>query len=658
MHLRPTKPFIVFLLVFFISTLFFLPIAQANLADSLLNLLNKEKNDSLRVDLMIKLSREWWYKDSRKAISWGLKAIREAQKLNYKKGIASGANVTGVGYDVMGLPDSAIFYYDIALSHAQGSHFEIVAGSALSNKAMIMQSFGKYTEAIQLYHAALAIFEKLDNQQMIANVNNNIGLTYEDLRQHQKALEYYLRSLGIRRKLKDESGVATSLNNLALVYQEMGKYAKALEYLFEAAELRIKLKDDYGLGIVYNNIAEIYSLLGDYRKTIQYNELSLMARRRTSDETGKSYNFNNLVNAYLKLGNLQSARMFLDSSLQLVKRLKALPRMVKTWEFKISWHKAAGQKDSVIKAYEEYITLKDSLARKTLEEEIAHTEARYGVMQKTAEVNRLNQLVQIQQLEAENARTKARNTRLFGIIILGIILSIFGAVTAHLRYRARVMLERQRLDFQQKTFLEVMAAEDRERQRIAMELHDGLGQVLSAALLNIRALPEQASSQGYGPRKSAEKAIQTAIEDMRRISHNLMPGALIRKGLTHAIEEMAQTVNSSQKAKINLQLDNTIELPRQTQHTLYRVIQETINNILKHSKATEITISLKTENNRFSLEIRDNGNCLELPQEKPEKSIGLESLKQRINLLKGIWSLQRTCEEQNLFKIEFSLSES
>lgn len=658
MHLRPTKPFIVFIIVFFTLTIFFLSKAQANQADSLLNLLNKEKNDSLRIDLMIKLSREYWYKDSRKAISWGLKAIQEALKINYRKGIASAANVTGVGYDVLGLPDSAIYYYDLALSIAKGSPFELVAGSALSNKAMIMQSFGKYTEAIQLYHAALAIFEKLNNQQMIANVNNNIGLTYEDLHQHQKALEYHLRSLSIRRKLKDESGVATSLNNIALVYQEMGKYAKALELLFEAAELRLKLRDDYGLGIVYSNVSEIYALLGDYRKTVQYNELSLMARRKAGDESGKTYNYNNLVNAYLKLGNLQSAKIYLDSSLQLVKRLKALPRMVKTWEFKISWHKAAGQKDSVIQAYEEYIALKDSLARKTLEEEIAHTEARYGLLQKAAEVNRLNQLVKIQQLEAENARNKARNIRLFGIIIIGVILSVFGAVTAHLRYKAKVALERQRLEFQQKTFMEVMAAEDKERQRIAMELHDGLGQVLSAALLNIRALPEAAPKQGYEPRKSAEKAIQTAIEEMRRISHNLMPGALIRKGLTNAIEEMAQTVNSSQKTRINLHLDYSVDLPLQTQHTLYRVIQETVNNILKHAQATEIDIYMKSENNRFSLEIRDNGNRVELPQEKSTQGIGLESLKQRINLLKGIWSLHRTREHQNLFKIEFSLSES
>ncbi|MGC8864489.1 MAG: tetratricopeptide repeat-containing sensor histidine kinase [Bacteroidales bacterium] len=464
--------------------------------------------------------------------------------------------------------------------------------------------------------------------------------------------------MGIRRKLTDEAGIATSLNNLALVYQELGKYAKALEFLFEAAELRFKLKDDYGLGIVYNNIAEIYALLGDYRKTIQYNELSLLARKRAGDETGKTYNYNNLVNAYLKLGNLPRAKAYLDSSLQLAKQLKALPRLVKTWEFKISWHKAAGQKDSVIKAYEELVALKDSLARKTLEEEIAHTEARYGVMQKAAEVNRLNQLVKLQQLETENAHNKARNTRLFGIIILGIILSVFGAVMAHLRHRSRVMLERQKLELQQKTFLEVMSAEDRERQRLAMELHDGLGQTLSAALLNVRALPEQPSGQGYEPRKSAEKAIQTAIEDMRRISHNLMPGALIRKGLTHALEEMAQTVNSSHKAKINLHLNDSVDLPLQTQHTLYRVIQETVNNILKHSQATEINISMKTENNRFSLEIRDNGNCVELPQDNPVKGIGLESLKQRINFLKGIWRLERTCEEQNIFKIEFSLSES
>ncbi|MGC8864488.1 MAG: tetratricopeptide repeat protein [Bacteroidales bacterium] len=191
MPLRFPGHTIVFLLILLSPGALFSSEANISVADSLLNLLNKEKNDSLKVDLMVKLSREWWYKDSKKSIGWGLKAIQEAQKIGYRKGIASGANVTGVGYDVLGLPDSAIYYYDLALSCARGSHFELIAGSALSNKAMILQAFGKYTEAIQLYHAALEVFEKLNNQQMIANVNNNIGLTYEDLHQHQKALEYH-----------------------------------------------------------------------------------------------------------------------------------------------------------------------------------------------------------------------------------------------------------------------------------------------------------------------------------------------------------------------------------------------------------------------------------------------------------------------------------
>ncbi len=630
-----------------------------NQADSLRQLLKKETNDTLRTDLKTKISRVYWYNEPLQARKWGIEALKDAMRQNYAKGIAQAANVTGVAYDILGKPDSAVYYYDLAIKQSQTPRLLVTQASALNNKGMIYQSLGRYTEAIEHYHKALDIFTTIKNKAMIANTFNNLGLTYDELKQFERAEEYHRKALKIRKEINDLPGTAASLNNLALIFQEKCEYNESLKYLFEAEEIRKKQKDHYGLGIVYNNIAEIYALLKNYPNVIKFSRRSLQERKLAGDEGNNSYTYHNLTNAYLKLGNPKMARLYLDSAFYVLGPQPALPRLIKSWEMKIAWLKATGKMDSLVKAYEIYVSLKDSLEKNILEQQIATSEANFGLAQKKAEILKLEQENKIKNLAVENERARRKNQQLYGLLLLGGLLSVFGAIVAHLRYRSKVNLEKEKRMLQEKVFIEVMAAEDRERQRIAMELHDGLGQLLSAALLHIRAISTQDPTKDTSPAKNAEKVVQTAVDEMRRTSRNLMPGALVRKGLIKAIEEIIEGIQASGKYQINFYPNAQLEkLNLQTQHTIYRVIQETLNNIIKHANADIIDIEIAENNNHLTLVIKDNGSTKAMPNLQQGQGIGMISIARRIELLKGKYAFTKNHKEGNIFSLEFKLQEA
>ncbi|MBK9290720.1 MAG: tetratricopeptide repeat protein [Bacteroidetes bacterium] len=614
--------------------------------------------DSARVDLLVQLCRAHWYSQPAKAIVFGNQALAEANLLGYHRGMATASNVLGVAFDVSGKPDSALHFYQHAYELASEKGFRSIAGSSLNNQGMIFHQRGNFARAAEVFYDALQLFRQEEGrEQMIANVYNNLGLVYDDLRQYERSLEYHREALAIRERLNDQHGIAASLNNLGNAYHAMNNYPKALQAFESAYEIRKKLGDAYGLGIVLNNLAEIHQLIGNYERVINYSLQSLRYRKSINDEIGKSHNYNHLAHAYLMLGNTSMAKWYIDSAFISARKVQSLARLAKSWKIKSAIHRTAGEYDLAFQAMDSLLHYNEVLSNNKLEEKIAELEVKFDTERKKQEIEKLNKDNQIKALELAKEQARRKNLILYGLLLLGGVVWVFGAITAHLKYRHKVTLEKERATLQQKVFLEAMAAEDRERQRIAMELHDGLGQLLSAALLNLRTAQHTADDQFL---KKSETIVQESTQELRRISKNLMPGFLVRKGLGAALEELADSINGTNNAKIELLIKADINaLEKQTQHTLYRVVQEMVNNILKHNSATKILIALENKGKQIQLTITDNGQKWSEPSPVEEsKGIGLMSILKRAELLSGkIW-FGRLVDGANTFTLAFNTTEA
>jgi signal transduction histidine kinase len=241
-------------------------------------------------------------------------------------------------------------------------------------------------------------------------------------------------------------------------------------------------------------------------------------------------------------------------------------------------------------------------------------------------------------IENEQYKLKKRNFLIIALLI-GILLFILLGINVFKQYQLKQKAKMQEAIMQQqdKATKAIIAADENERERIAKELHDGVGQLMSAALMNISAF-EQDDSTSFAQKGKLEKIISLVDEsckEVRTVSHNIMPNALLKAGLSNALREFINKIDTNVLRKdfytegIQHRLDSNIET------ILYRVIQECINNVIKHSKANHLDISLIKEEHDINITIEDNGQGFDVSKAQLKEGMGLKNMESRINYLKG-----------------------
>ena len=212
------------------------------------------------------------------------------------------------------------------------------------------------------------------------------------------------------------------------------------------------------------------------------------------------------------------------------------------------------------------------------------------------------------------------------VIVLGIIIGFF--VLSMIRHH------RRNLALQKAFILAEINAMEKERSRIATDLHDGLGPLMSVIKFQV----DYVNNSLEKPHTELEKAsgqLDGLIEQVREIANNLMPSALHRKGLITAIEEYIGKVESTGKLKIEFHYSNDPMLSNEMAIQVYRALQEIIHNCLKHSGAQSMTISLEKEKEGLKIICRDDGKGFDSDAPFLKKGMGLDSLKTRTHMLGG-----------------------
>ncbi|WP_138431493.1 PAS domain-containing sensor histidine kinase [Fodinibius saliphilus] len=192
---------------------------------------------------------------------------------------------------------------------------------------------------------------------------------------------------------------------------------------------------------------------------------------------------------------------------------------------------------------------------------------------------------------------------------------------------------------QNKVIQSIIEGEDRERKRIARELHDGLGQYLVAANMNFQSIVPQINqlpNKRERQFKTGLSHLKKALSETRSIAHNLMPKAIADYGLVAALENLIQDLESS--TDISFRFDSnksSLALSRQAETNIYRISQEIISNAVQHAQCSNIVITLNRSEQFLCLTIEDDGVGAELTDKHEEQGLGLRSIKTRVNSLNG-----------------------
>ena len=232
----------------------------------------------------------------------------------------------------------------------------------------------------------------------------------------------------------------------------------------------------------------------------------------------------------------------------------------------------------------------------------------------------------------DTQETKVYLAALIAAGVLGIILVYF-IITMIRQQRITQRLNREKIE------AEILTLE-KERQRIASDLHDDLGPILSAIKFKINSVESKSEDDTELIRKASEHVDET-IQRIRQIAFNLMPNTLTRKGLVAATEELISKIMESLPLKISYQLNPIPDISQQKSINMFRMIQEIIQNTVKHARASELFIKLDAKDKYIVLTTEDNGKGFDYEKVNDlNKGLGLRNLASRVEIMNGVSAVE------------------
>jgi two-component system, NarL family, sensor kinase len=204
----------------------------------------------------------------------------------------------------------------------------------------------------------------------------------------------------------------------------------------------------------------------------------------------------------------------------------------------------------------------------------------------------------------------------------------------------------------------MLKGQEEERSRLAKDLHDGLGGLLSGVKFSLINMKQNliVTPDNMVVFERSLDMIDTSIQELRRVAHNMMPEILLKYGLDEAVKEYCDKINATGLIKINYQshgLEDRVE--KTAEIIVYRIIQELLNNILKHSGATEGFVQLVRQENRLNIVVEDNGRGFAVDQTAGKKGAGLSNVRSRVDYLKGQLEIHSEPGKGTLVNIEFNI---
>lgn len=525
----------------------------------------------------------------------------------------------------------AIKYYNEALSIAEEINLYIEIANINNNLGVISNEIGNYKTAYIHFVEALNNYDLAENQDKKTGTYNNIGLVYYHLKNYDKALGYFDKVLDSTKQPKDTILIASVLNNIALCYSSENKPDQALGFLERAIRFSEKINNKYGLCISHQLMGGIYLTLNQPEKA--FDAFAVSIDIATEKEWSYQLAVSRLGNAKVLLSMKKT-----DEAFKVVKEVLEMAEAQKSLVLKSDAHQAlsdiyekTGDFRNSMLQYREYTKTQEEIINQTVIHQV------YDV-----ELTHLNQVNKMQQLELERKMLiiSKKNTLLF-LLSLVFILLLTGFWLAYLnhRHRQKVKLQSTIIELTEKKSNAALEAEIQERKRIGEELHDSLGYLLSLANLNASVLYKRRDIAEEKRKELLEalmKSIEDAFDEVRNISHNLAPSLLSERGLKGALKNISDRVNQSTKLTMSFdtfgleeKLDNLIE------NTLFRTIQEIVNNTIKHAGASKLFIQIARGNNEITLMAEDNGKGFNFDEIMKHSSYGLSHLKSRIENLNG-----------------------
>ncbi|MFM6925408.1 MAG: tetratricopeptide repeat protein [Ferruginibacter sp.] len=609
---------------------FLLPVslsAQQKIIDSIEKIIPAQKDSTLAKSYN---ELTWQYRtiDQDKAIEYGNKAIALGNKINFTPAVAQAYNDLGIIYYDQQDFSSALASYHKAFDIRTKLNDQKGIGAVYNKIGIIYQKESKFDSALLYAQKALAIYEKLNDKTGISYSLNNIGIVNQNVGNLDEALKYQQQSIAIKEEIKDKLGLAGSYVNVGNIYLLKKDMAHAKEYFEKAESITRQTGNPEYLSNSLNNLASLYQKTGDYKKALPLAQESFDIRSRLGDTKGQVsclVNMGSILTSDKQYSMAESKYML---GLKLADTLAScLGEKAKLYDGLSQLYEQTGDYKKAMEMARQTVKLNDSIYTDGMNKRFSEMETKFQTAKKDKQI-------QEQQFEL----TK-KQYWLYGSIGFAVLLMLLG-YSLYRRYKLKQEKKLQLEVMRQQDIATkaIITAEENERKRIAAELHDGVGQMMSAAKMNLSAIENEITFKDDTQKKSFEKVIgmmDESCKEVRSVSHQMMPNALLKSGLATAVREFIDKIDS-RIIKINLYSEGLNErLDTDVETVLYRVIQECVNNVIKHSGANNLDISLIKDADGIAATVEDNGRGFDTKDKQKFEGIGLKNISSRVAFLKG-----------------------
>ena len=500
--------------------------------------------------------------------------------------------------------------------------------NALRRLGAIYKQNGQIDSSVFYFIQSAKIAEELNDVLSLASTYNQLSLAYSDLENYSLAITNFDKTIYYYEQCKDVRGLADATFNLAQVYYQLDSLIVAEKKCQLSLSYRNNLKDTSNNAYNYQLLARIYS-------EKQNNKMALCYARLASANFNYHKNNTGLIATYIELAEFHQNNQQLDSTKLYLQKSFTLAKVIQNKMWIATSAKAISEQfkllqrfDSSLVYYEIYTSYQDSL--KTLQNA-------------EASINALTQYdTEKKEIELQKQLAINKTTTFITISLIGLSILLLLIILMLIRnFKQRKKIQHKESELQNANAL--LQGQDEERERIARELHDRVGSMISTVKLHFSNVDKQfeelikAHHQSY---TTALNLLDETYDEVRRISHDLDTGLLGKFGLKTAMLQLTQVIGSTNVLKI-VYLDNNLnpELYQTYETDLYRITQELLSNTIKYAQAKEVSIQLSRNNGNLVYSYEDDGKGFAKDNLEYAKGMGYRNIDMRVKKMKGQWHL-------------------
>lgn len=513
-------------------------------------------------------------------------------------------------------------------------------------KASILHITGKSQEALDWAFQVMPQLEASKDSSSLYRLYNNVGVINVELNRKEEAIKWYRKIALSPSKRFFEPRMIAALN-IADAYVPLHQLDSATKYANIALEMSGSSNNLLVNANAKNILGKVYAIKKDYGKAEKMVAESALIREQIGDPYYIIADKVQLSDIYNRMKQFDKSRTLALEALELAQEHKIENQDQILYTTLInSYYDAADYKEAADHAKKLIAILYDN-SKSASPEAFAELEVKYETAKK-------EQKIQEQKFIIEKKNTTIIVTMIIIILICLIAVVIFQYVRNNQKQKLQAVIIKE----QDEAAKAVINAEEQERSRMSQNLHDGVGQLLSGLKMNLEALGERLElKENEYILKNSISLLNESITEIRDVSHQILPNNIIRMGLINALKSLIGKIDQN-KIQIDLQIAGILnDIHPDIQLMVYRILQEGINNILKHAKAKKIEISISINEQFISAIIKDDGIGFETKGLKAEEGIGLSNISSRIRFLKGTYIIKSIINEGTTLQFDVPLKQ-